>query len=228
MERLSMIICHPLRLIFIKTKKVGGTSFEIALSRYCGPDCVITKISDDDEVIRKNLGFRGPQNNREKNRNGLGIDGQLNEFVQGDFDNHDNAEKVHRQIGDDNFGKYQKISIHRNPLDFLISQYFFRIRKNDAADVPFRKWYFENRENALENGQIAPRSGPHSCNVVLQYETLAEQISSLHQLPDTFLETFCSINAKANFRDKLSRDARKFFIDHGLEGEIKDLLALVG
>jgi hypothetical protein len=43
-----MNISHELKLIFIKTKKVGGRSFEIALSKYCGPGCVITPISLDD------------------------------------------------------------------------------------------------------------------------------------------------------------------------------------
>lgn len=45
-----MIISHDLKLIFLKTKKVGGTRFEIALSEItlseitlsglCGPDDV--------------------------------------------------------------------------------------------------------------------------------------------------------------------------------------------
>lgn len=41
-----MIICHPLSLIIIKTQKVGGTSLEIALSKYYGPACIITPIPD--------------------------------------------------------------------------------------------------------------------------------------------------------------------------------------
>lgn len=57
-----MILCHPLKLIFFTSKKVGGTSFEIALSSYCGPDCVITPISARDEQSRTALGFPGPQN----------------------------------------------------------------------------------------------------------------------------------------------------------------------
>ncbi len=39
-----MIICHPLKLIFIKTKKVGGTSFEVTLSSFCDDDSIITPI----------------------------------------------------------------------------------------------------------------------------------------------------------------------------------------
>ena len=59
-----MIICHPLKLIFIKTKKVGGTSFEIALSSFCDASSVITPISGADEQTRASLGYPGPQNHQ--------------------------------------------------------------------------------------------------------------------------------------------------------------------
>jgi hypothetical protein len=57
-----MIVCHERKIIFVKTKKVGGTSFEIALSKFCGPNCIITPITPADEDLRKSLGFRGAQN----------------------------------------------------------------------------------------------------------------------------------------------------------------------
>src|SRR5258706_13533067 len=57
-----MIISHVYKFIFIKTNKTAGTSIEIALSRFCGDDDVITPISQEDEAIRRSLGYRGPQN----------------------------------------------------------------------------------------------------------------------------------------------------------------------
>ena len=59
-----MIICHGLKLIFVKTKKTGGTSFEIALSKYCNADDIVCDISEGDELIRADLGFQGPVNFR--------------------------------------------------------------------------------------------------------------------------------------------------------------------
>ena len=50
-----MIISHKLKIIFIRCKKVSGTSFEIALSRYCDFDDIITKVKE--EEIRISLGF---------------------------------------------------------------------------------------------------------------------------------------------------------------------------
>ena len=57
-----MIICNPLKIIFVKTKKTAGTSFEIALSKFCESDCVITPITPNEEALRKSLGFRTAQN----------------------------------------------------------------------------------------------------------------------------------------------------------------------
>ena len=62
-----MIIYHPLKLIFVKTKKVGGTSFEIALSKYCSGNCIITEILPEDEQLRQELGFQPAQNFRPDN-----------------------------------------------------------------------------------------------------------------------------------------------------------------
>lgn len=60
----TMIISHTHQFIFLKVYKTAGTSIEIALSKHCGPDGVIAPIVDEDEAIRKSLGYRGPQNYR--------------------------------------------------------------------------------------------------------------------------------------------------------------------
>lgn len=52
-----MIISHKHRFIFIKTRKTAGTSIEISLARYCGPDDIITPITLADEPLRGRFGF---------------------------------------------------------------------------------------------------------------------------------------------------------------------------
>lgn len=47
-----MILSHKYKFIFIKGKKVAGTSIEIALSSLCGKNDIITPITPIDELVR--------------------------------------------------------------------------------------------------------------------------------------------------------------------------------
>ena len=41
-----MILLHKEKIIALKARKVGGTSFEIALSKYANSDSIITPIAE--------------------------------------------------------------------------------------------------------------------------------------------------------------------------------------
>jgi len=56
-----VIVSHQHRFIFLKTARTAGTSVEIALSKHCGPEDTITPLAEEDEAIRRRLGYRGPQ-----------------------------------------------------------------------------------------------------------------------------------------------------------------------
>src|SRR5271155_5861212 len=53
-----MILSHKFKFIFVKGKKVAGTSVEMALSTICGPDDIITPITAIDELQRLTMGGR--------------------------------------------------------------------------------------------------------------------------------------------------------------------------
>jgi len=56
-----MIISHKQKVIFIKLAKVAGTSFEIALAKYCGADDIITPLNRSDKDV-KGFGYNAAQN----------------------------------------------------------------------------------------------------------------------------------------------------------------------
>lgn len=56
-----MIISFAHNFIFMKTRKVAGTSVEIALSHHLGTDDIATPITPEDERLRLEFG-QGPQN----------------------------------------------------------------------------------------------------------------------------------------------------------------------
>ena len=55
-----MIVSHAHKFIFLKTKKTAGTSIELALTELCGPEDVITPLTEIDEA--KRAGGRCAQN----------------------------------------------------------------------------------------------------------------------------------------------------------------------
>jgi hypothetical protein len=130
-----MIISHEHRFIFLKTRKTAGTSLEIALSRHCGPDDVITPISRRDEETRERLGYPGPQN----------VDIPPTQFGRGDwlrwvrgrgrpvFSNHDTAAHVRRYVGERAWEDYFVFCFERNPYDKAISLYYW---VTDGPDRP--------------------------------------------------------------------------------------------
>ena len=56
------IISYNKNFIFVKSRKTGGTSMEIALSKFCGAEDIIAPIGPFGEDERKSRKFLSPQN----------------------------------------------------------------------------------------------------------------------------------------------------------------------
>jgi hypothetical protein len=196
-----MIICHPLKIIFVKTKKVGGTSFEIALAKYCSENCIITEISSADEKLRRQLGYRTAQNydfsNPLKNLKFW----HENSGFRGRFWNHIESSKIKEQIPQAIWDGYTKIAIHRNPFDVLVSKYFWSQRNVGSEEKqPFHKWFLKFPQKASMNLRIAPISGEFSMDKVIRYDSLEQDIDALDI--DGLWSLFSSLSAKGNIRLK--------------------------
>lgn len=126
-----MIVSHRHRFIFLKTSKTASTSVEIALSKYCGEQDVITPISPEDERKRQALGYPGPRNFIliEPPDSGAGPRKPRR------YRRHMRAARVRKLLPPGVWESYYKFCVVRNPWDRLVSMYFWRTRNSDTGSI---------------------------------------------------------------------------------------------
>ncbi len=140
MSRLGgmVIISHKYKFIFLKTNKTAGTSIEIALSKFCGPDDIITPISLEDEKTRSRLGYLGPQNYLAPFSDYTFSDWSrfLRKGVRKKrFRNHISAQGVKQYINQEVWDSYYKFCFERNPWDRLISLYYWQCKSDPRPTI---------------------------------------------------------------------------------------------
>jgi len=210
-----MILSHAHRFIFLKTKKTAGTSVELALSKLCGPDDVVTPIAGKADVAASGhepRNFNIPAGERpwfSPFKRLLGADDRHAGLV---YWNHMTAEQVRNRAGAKVFGAYRKVSIERNPWDREVSYYFWLYKKPDKRPsfeefVLTTKW-----RKPVNNYEIYSLRNRIVADVVLRYETLAEDFDAfVRELGVDEVPALPS--AKSVSRPSESRDYRSFYTD---------------
>lgn len=190
-----MIISHEHKFIFLKPTKVAGSSVELFLSDLCGPDDVITPVygivfGDDDEIQRKRLGIRGPQNYREKLRNlglhewllalevrlGLRHPHAVRKLFR--FSDHQIAETVRERVGARIFESYEIISILRDPFTFAVSRYNYdmAVRRKTPEELSFADFVMNNPQALVQNKKITAIDGRVIVDTWLRFDRLDEDL----------------------------------------------------
>ena len=96
-----MIISHKYKFIYIRSQKTASTSIDVFLSAYCDDKDVVTSMPEDTPDWHKEGNF-----------------GYLN-------NNHVPAYAVKEFIGEEIWSEYYKFTSIRNPLDKMLSCYFW-------------------------------------------------------------------------------------------------------
>ncbi|GAB3247780.1 hypothetical protein [Nocardioides dilutus] len=162
-----MIVSHAHRFAFLKTRKTAGTSVEIALSTVCGPDDVITPVTEADERLRAECGGRPPQNYESP------------PLPRKAF-NHMPASMVRQLVGRQTWDDYYTFSIERNPWDAVVSLFHWRHR-DDPAPPAFADFVHEPvvEELAVKNFRGYRINGELAVDRVLRYESLGDDLGEL-------------------------------------------------
>lgn len=174
-----MIVNHTYEFIFLKTRKTAGTSVEIALSRHCGGDDIVTPIYADDEATRAELGYCAPQNFRIAPRHYDRRDWwRALRGKPARLKNHSPAELVRRVVGDRIWDDYFKFAIERDPFDKALSRYYWNLRDADASG-DFYEVLSRLPTKELSSWEIYTLDGEIAVDRVLRYENLAPELEEV-------------------------------------------------
>lgn len=160
-----MIISHKHKFIFIKVRKTASSSTEIALSKICGDDDVVSPGSAKEEEQRAQIGAKTAQHYKfPLSKHSLGeILSMPFGFARRTWYNHMPAEEIKEHIGDEIWDTYYKFCFERNPFDKVLSQFNARggaerygnvmgyIKSGDVARLKGFDMYSINRNVVVDD-----------------------------------------------------------------------------
>jgi hypothetical protein len=114
-----MIISHRHEFIYLKARKVAGTSVEVALAKHCGDADIVTPVA----------GFNPKWDEAEYDHPGR---------TQPGYRRHSPLATVRKRVGRILWHTYFKFAVVRNPWDLVVSQYHWATR-NDPYEGAVRK-----------------------------------------------------------------------------------------
>ena len=180
-----MIISHKYQFIFLKTAKTAGTSVEIALSRFCGPNDIITPVSPEDELKRQAAGGIAPQNYLVSPLRYTPLE-WWKKLTRGKpalrFYNHIPARKVKRRIGSDIWDRYYKFCVERNPWDRVISHYYWQQRHRNADQTLSIMDFLDSddtRSLKKKGFELYTLEGEVAVDKICRYESLEDELEEV-------------------------------------------------
>ena len=144
--RSVVIISHKNNFIFIKPRKVAGTTIEIKLSQYLCSGDLATPIEPEEEHLRSTS--PGVVVAKIRGKSLLGIPRKLRD--------HSTLQRAY-SILNPKIRDYFIISACRNPWDRAVSQFFWSYRKRNIAAEDFKTQKFEFNKFVKIYGPIGPK-----------------------------------------------------------------------
>lgn len=167
-----MIISHRHKFIFIKTRKTASTSVEIALSKFCGPTDIITRLTQKDEQKREKLGYRGAQNYKIPFSK-YGLRDYLRALRQKkrlNFYSHVGVDYIKKYIDTNIWESYYKFCFERNPWDKMVSWYYWCYPRNPRPS--FSDFVRSNLPKQIEGIDLYSLNSKIAVDKVFYYENL--------------------------------------------------------
>lgn len=172
-----VIISHRHRFIFVKTRKVAGSSIELYLRQFCGPEDVITPLMEEAELAgRTDLAGPSPTGKRLARpwhmtpRRWKKLIRERKWPVIRTIWSHQPARRIREYVGEDVWNSYFRFSVTRNPWDRAVSSHYW-LKSMKMRRYPSIDETIENLDKDWENMSIDDRL---AVDYVIRYENLLE------------------------------------------------------
>lgn len=187
----------------------------IALSRYCGLQDTVTRLSRRDEILRREQGGKDAQNYkvplaRLKLRDWVEV---LVHRRRPCYSIHGSALSVKKYMSDEEWADYFTFCFERNPWDKVISYYFWKYREEPRPDLDHFLFSEEIRE--VSCWDLYTDSDDVIVDRVYRYEELAGALSEITErcrLPEELVLPKAKSGLRGDsrhYRDALNLDQRR-------------------
>ena len=194
-----MIVSFKNNFIFVKTRKVAGTSVEILLSAHCGKDDVVTSITPQDERLKLRIGGRIATNdlhNRSQERlyalavrmRLLKLAGLVRDHARRKFKQHEPISRIIELVGPEFCDRAFKFTIERHPYDKVLSSMYFHLSNFERRNADIRiEDSLRRLDQRIDADQLRKSSDWHRYTVggrvavdrVLRYENLQQDLDDV-------------------------------------------------
>lgn len=172
----ELILSHENRFIFLKTRKVAGSSIELYLRTLCGPDDIVTPLSREEESLAAELGARPPSAIRSRIRYPWEMHVEHWQQLKArrhwpkvsEWWAHMEASQVRRRVDKKSWDSYYRFSVIRNPWDRAVSSWYWTSR---SRGVPL-DWIIDHRSK--QNWRIISIKNRLAVDDVIRFENLSE------------------------------------------------------
>lgn len=172
-----MLVSHRCKFIYMKTKKTGGTSVEIAFEPLCREKTVDRLIDTTDTIVSEAgvVGARGGGNPGEGNSR---------------YHDHMSAAVLRTRVGEERWANYLKFCVVRQPWEKVVSMFHYRkpkiqVETPEVIINEFRGWLHSESDVGIgEDWNVYTIKDEPAFDVVIRHDQIAKDSASLLRLFD--------------------------------------------
>jgi len=171
-----MLISHKHKLIFVKPRKVGGTTMQYMLARFAGDDAIVSPIHKPprDYRVRNIRVLQDAWPSRIEHIAAVDLRSLLERHLPGCWD------------------AYYKIALERNPWDFAVSMWYWVHRKGRRSR--FKSWLFSDKFPGRDNIDMYTADNEVIVDHVIRLEDLEWEWPALCERLNVPCEPLCKLN----------------------------------